>query len=173
MVHEPSHAVLDQTGVSSAADAGTRQNAPMRASKKQSRSDAIRALGKTVRGDKDHRSFVLRQACLVCGRVPSDPHHLTFTQPCALGRRVSDEFIVPVCPSHHRELHRSGNEAAWWRKLNIDPIPIALRLWAQTRTDGGQSKSKLWKNARLDEERTDSKPASQGTAGDGASETQA
>jgi hypothetical protein len=49
---------------------------------------------------------------------------------------VSDEFIVPVCRVHHRELHRSGNEAAWWRKLNIDPIPIALGLWAQTRTDG-------------------------------------
>ena len=145
-----------------------------RATKKQSRSDAIRALGKTVRlRDKDHRQFVLRQACLVCGRVPSDPHHLTFTQPRALGRRVSDEFIVPVCRVHHRELHRSGNEVAWWRKLNIDPIPIALRLWQQTRTDGGQSDPKLWKNARLDEGRTNSKPASQGAAGDGASETPA
>ena len=172
--YEPPHAVADQTGVSSASDAGTRQKAPMRATKKQSRSDAIRALGKTVRlRDKDHRRFVLRQACLVCGRVPSDPHHLTFTQPRALGRRVSDEFIVPVCRVHHRELHRSGNEAAWWRKLNIDPIPIALRLWAQTRTDGGQNDPKLWKNARLDEGRTDTTPASQGAAGDGASETPA
>jgi hypothetical protein len=159
----PSHGACDR-----------RQQAPMRATKKQSRSDAIRALGKTVRlRDKDHRRFVLRQACLVCGRVPSDPHHLTFTQPRALGRRVSDEFIVPVCRIHHRELHRSGNEAAWWRKFNIDPIPIALRLWEQTRTDGGQSDPKLWKNARLDEGRTDSKPASQGAAGDGASETPA
>ncbi len=165
--YEPPHAVPDQTGMSSASDAATRQNAPMRATKKQSRSDAIRALGKTVRlRDKDHRRFVLRQACLVCGRVPSDPHHLTFTQPRALGRRVSDQFIVPVCRVHHRELHRSGNEAAWWRKLNIDPIPIALGLWEQTRTDGGKS-------ARLDEGRTDSKPASQGAAGDGASETPA
>jgi hypothetical protein len=172
--YEPPHAVPEQTGVSSASDAGTRQKAAMRATKKQSRSDAIRALGKPVRlRDKDHRRFVLRQACLVCGRVPSDPHHLTFTQPRALGRRVSDEFIVPVCRVHHRELHRSGNEAAWWRKLNIDPIPIALRLWQQTRTDGGQSDPKFWKNAGLDEGRTDSKPASQGAAGDGASETPA
>ena len=172
--YEPPHAVSEQTGVSSASDADTRRKAPIGAIKKQSRSDAIRALGKTVRlRDKDHRRFVLRQACLVCGRVPSDPHHLTFTQPRALGRRVSDEFIVPVCRVHHRELHRSGNEAAWWRKLNIDPIPIALRLWAQTRTDGGQSDPKLWKNARLDEGRTDSKPASLGAAGDGASETPA
>jgi hypothetical protein len=134
--HEPAHAVPGQTGVSGALDAGRRQDASMPTTKKQSRSDTIRALGKMVRlRDKDHRRFVLRQACLVCGRVPSDPHHLTFTQPRALARRVSDEFIVSVCRVHHRDLHRSGNEAAWWRKLNIDPLPVALRLWQHTRSD--------------------------------------
>src|SRR6516165_8767606 len=98
---------------------------------------ALHGLGKTVRlRDKDHRRFVLRQSCLVCGRIPSDPHHLTFTQPRALGRRVSDEFMVPVCRVHHRELHRSGDEAAWWRRLNIDPLPVALRLWQRTRANG-------------------------------------
>jgi hypothetical protein len=49
---------------------------------------------------------------------------------------VSDEFTVPVCRVHHRELHRSGDEAAWWRRLNIDPLPVALRLWQHTRADG-------------------------------------
>ncbi len=157
--HEPPHAVPNQTAVSGASDAGTRQKAPMRATKKQSRSDAIRALGKTVRlRDKDHRRFVLRQACLVCGRVPSDPHHLTFTQPRALGRRVSDEFIVPVCRVHHRELHRSGNEAAWWQKLNIDPVPVALRLWQHTRSDDRTSP----------DARTEPKASTQGEAPDGA-----
>jgi hypothetical protein len=157
-------AVPDQTAVSGASDAGTRQKAPMRASKKQSRSDAIRALGKTVRlRDKDHRRFVLRQACLVCGRVPSDPHHLTFTQPRALGRRVSDEFIVPVCRVHHRELHRSGNEAAWWQRLNIDPVPMALRLWQHTRSDDRTSP----------DARTEPKASSQGEAPDGAPEAPA
>jgi hypothetical protein len=107
--------------------------------KKRSRGGVIRALGKTVRlRDKDHRKFVLRQPCLVCGRVPSDPHHLTFTQPRALGYRVSDEFTVPVCRIHHRELHRSGDEAAWWQKLNIDPLPVALRLWQHTRLIGDE-----------------------------------
>src|SRR5262249_820901 len=109
------------------------------ATKKRSRSGMIRALGKTVRlRDKDHRKFVLRQPCLVCGRVPSDPHHLTFTQPRALGYRVSDEFTVPVCRIHHRELHRSGDEAGWWQKLNIDPLPVALRLWQHTRLNGDE-----------------------------------
>ena len=157
--HEPPHAVPDQIAVSGASGAGTRQKTPMRASKKQSRSDAIRALGKTVRlRDKDHRRFVLRQACLVCGRVPSDPHHLTFTQPRALGRRVSDEFIVPVCRVHHRELHRSGNEAAWWQRLNIDPVPMALRLWQHTRSDDRTSP----------DARTEPKASPRGEAPDGA-----
>jgi hypothetical protein len=133
--HEPRYAVPDQSVVSGASNTSTRRKATTRA-KKHTRFDLIR-LGKTVRlRDKDHRRFVLRQACLVCGRVPSDPHHLTFIQPRALGRRVSDEFIVPVCRVHHRELHRSGDEAAWWRKLKIDPLPVALRLWRHTRGDG-------------------------------------
>jgi ERF superfamily len=106
--------------------------------KQRPRRAAARTFGKTVRlRDKDHRKFVLRQPCLVCGRVPSDPHHLTFAQPRALGHRVSDEFIVPLCRIHHRELHRSGDEAAWWQKLNIDPLAVALRLWQHTRLNGG------------------------------------
>jgi ERF superfamily len=131
------HAPADRRGASvGGPDAGASDKASRRA-KKQFRRDVVHALGKTVRlRDKDHRKFVLRQPCLVCGRVPSDPHHLTFTQPRALGRRVSDEFIVPVCRTHHRELHLSGDEAAWWGKLNIDPVPVALGLWQQTRTAG-------------------------------------
>jgi hypothetical protein len=133
----PPHAVSDQ-GVAPVGgpNPGTSQKSSTRA-KKHPPSEVVRALGKTVRlRDKDHRRYVLRQACLVCGRAPSDPHHLTFTQPRALGRRVSDEFIVPVCRVHHRELHRSGNEVAWWRRLNIDPLPVALRLWQHTRGYG-------------------------------------
>ena len=79
--------------------------------------------------DKDHRKFVSTQPCVVCGRSPSDAHHLRFAQPRALGRKVSDEFTVPVCRLHHRELHRHGNEAAWWESIKIDPLPIAHRLW--------------------------------------------
>jgi hypothetical protein len=98
---------------------------------------AVRALGKTARlRDKEHRKFVSRQPCLVCGRTPSDPHHLRFVQPCALGRRVSDEFTVPLCRVHHRDLHRQGDEAGWWGKLSIDPVPVALKLWQHTRVNG-------------------------------------
>jgi ERF superfamily len=96
-----------------------------------------RIAAKTIRlRDKDHRKFVSTQACLVCGRVPADAHHLRFAQPRALGRKVSDEFTVPVCRVHHRELHRHGDEAAWWQKIKIDPLPIARRLWQLARPNG-------------------------------------
>jgi hypothetical protein len=86
--------------------------------------------------DKDHIRFISRQPCTVCGRKPCEAHHIRFAQPRALGRRVSDEFTVPLCRIHHRELHRQGDEATWWGKANIDPMPIALRFWRQTATTG-------------------------------------
>ena len=42
--------------------------------------------------NKDHLRFVAAQPCLICARKPSDPHHLRFMQPRALGRKVSDEL---------------------------------------------------------------------------------
>jgi hypothetical protein len=92
---------------------------------------------KTIRlRDKDHRKFVSTQPCVVCGRSPADAHHLRFAQPRAIGRKVSDEFTVPVCRVHHRELHRQGDEAAWWEGIGLDPLPIALRLWQHARLNG-------------------------------------
>jgi len=83
--------------------------------------------------NKDHLRFVALQPCLVCGRSPSDPHHLRFTQPRALGRKVSDEFVAPLCRSHHREVHRVGDERTWWKRAGIDPIKVARKLWRKTR----------------------------------------
>jgi hypothetical protein len=101
---------------------------------KPPRNSAVRGLGKTVRlRDKEHRKFVSRQACLVCGRTPSDPHHLTFMQSRALGYRVSDEFLVPVCRIHHRELHRLGDEA------RVMPPSPAARVSGHTKFAGACS----------------------------------
>jgi hypothetical protein len=72
------------------------------------------------------------QPCLACGRSPSDAHHLRFTQQRALGRKVSDEFTVPLCRTHHRELHQRGDELTWWQQPNIDPLRMAQIPWQQT-----------------------------------------
>jgi len=82
--------------------------------------------------DKAHVRFVSQQPCLACGRRPADAHHLRFAQSPALGRKVSDEFTVPLCRVHHRELHRCGDEAEWWSRSGIDPLAIASAMWAQT-----------------------------------------
>jgi hypothetical protein len=82
--------------------------------------------------DPDHLKFVTTQPCLICGRRPSDAHHLRFAQPQALGRRVSDEYTVPLCRLHHRELHRGGEESSWWKHINLNPLETAQQLWRAT-----------------------------------------
>jgi ERF superfamily len=82
---------------------------------------------------REHLRYVMQQPCLVCGRKPSDAHHLGFTQPRALGRKASDEFAVPLCRGHHRAAHRSRDERAWWQQAGIDPIKVARRIWKATR----------------------------------------
>jgi hypothetical protein len=93
----------------------------------------VTVISKPVR-DRDHKHlrFVASQPCLLCGRTPSDAHHIKFAEPRAMGRKVSDRFTVPVCRLHHRELHRRGNERAWWESQGIEPLSIALALWANT-----------------------------------------
>ena len=82
--------------------------------------------------DREHVKSVAKHPCLICGRRPADAHHLRFAQSRALGRKVSDEFTVPLCRGHHREVHHCGDEAAWWNKAAIDPTVIARALWLKT-----------------------------------------
>ena len=82
--------------------------------------------------DRDHVKSVAKQPCLVCGRRPADAHHLRFAQSMTIGRKVSDEFTVPLCRGHHREVHRCGDEASWWKKAGIDPTAAARVLWLKT-----------------------------------------
>jgi hypothetical protein len=82
--------------------------------------------------DREHVRFVSQQTCLVCGRRPCDAHHLRYAQNRALGRKVSDEFTVPLCRGHHREVHRHGDEAAWWQQLGLNPAGAARSLWLET-----------------------------------------
>jgi ERF superfamily len=96
--------------------------------------------------DREHVKSVAKQPCLVCGRRPADAHHLRYAQSSALGRKVSDEFTVPLCRGHHREVHQSRDEAAWWTKIGIDPSAAARVLWLRSHplpSTIGQPASKL------------------------------
>jgi len=108
--------------------------------------------------NRDHLRFVMQQPCLLCGRKPSDAHHIRFMQPRALGRKASDEFAVPLCRSHHRAVHRAGDEKAWWKQADIDPIKVAR---------------KLWKHTRIDEGRIEPEPTAQGASADRPAKTEA
>ena len=93
--------------------------------------------------DRHHLKYISERPCLICGRQPSDPDHLRFAQPRALGRKVSDEFTVPLCRSHHREVHRSRDEIAWWKQAGIDALAAAHTLWRETHPVGAVPASEI------------------------------
>lgn len=80
----------------------------------------------------EHIRFVASQPCLICGRRPSEAHHLTFAQPRGLSLKSSDEFTVPLCRAHHRQLHATGDEEAWWHERGIDAVGVAADFWNQS-----------------------------------------
>jgi hypothetical protein len=120
----PRRAVLEENGSTAGATFSPATQQP------------VTPLNKPLRlRDREHLKFVSAQPCLACGRSPSDAHHLKFAQQRALGRKVSDEFTVPLCRTHHRELHQRGDELKWWQQLNVDPLHTAQRLWHATRIE--------------------------------------
>jgi hypothetical protein len=120
---------LGELGLAGAKNPETNGQAPRQLDRS---TPAIITIIKPVRErDRDHLRFVATQPCLVCGRTPSDAHHLKFAEQRAMARKVSDRFAVPICRLHHRELHRRGNERAWWQSQGIDPLVIAADLWGR------------------------------------------
>ena len=81
---------------------------------------------------KEHLRFVASQPCLICGRSPAHAHHIRFAQAKGIGLKVSDEFTVPLCATHHSENHRTGSEMKWWEAYKIEPLSIAHQLWARS-----------------------------------------
>ena len=114
--------VVDSSSASAVGsqDIGTHDNATANPSNRIDKSVLKVSAPRRFR-NKEHLRFVAQQPCLLCARKPSDPHHLRFMQPRALGRKVSDEFAVPLCRSHHRAVHRAGNEQAWWTAAGHRP----------------------------------------------------
>ena len=128
----------------SASDGEPREDRPMPGSPPQNQSAGLtRAclafLCRVGCATKPHLQFVAKQPCLVCGRQPCDAHHLRFAQSRSLGLKVSDEFTVPLCRAHHRELHQSAKEVEWWVMKSIEPIGTARQFWLETHPLQAQS----------------------------------
>lgn len=108
------------------------------------------SIPKTVRHrNKEHLRFVRTQPCVVCARQPADAHHLRFAQPQALGRKVSDEFTVPLCRTHHRAVHRAQKEMQWWLSLRIAPLQVAETLWQQSQSGSATAPEQSANSDRL------------------------
>jgi hypothetical protein len=124
-------ATADQASVTGDAQQRRRAQSRRRQSHRVDKTVLALPAARRIR-DREHVKAVAKQPCLVCGRRPTDAHHLRFAQSRALGRKVSDEFTVPLCRGHHREVHRCGDEAAWWDRTGIDPNAAARVLWLKT-----------------------------------------
>jgi DNA recombination protein Rad52 len=81
---------------------------------------------------KEHLRYVASQPCVICGRLPSCAHHVRCAQRRGLGIKVSDEFTVPLCATHHHQLHNTTKEREWWQEREIDPLIVASVLWRES-----------------------------------------
>jgi len=77
---------------------------------------------------KPHLSKVRGQPCLICADPRTSAHHVTFTDQPALSLKVSDYNTVPLCHTHHMELHHHGNEEQWWALQGVDPIEFITEV---------------------------------------------
>jgi hypothetical protein len=90
-------------------------------------------IGETRRiRSKEHLRYVASQPCVICGRSPSHAHHVRYAQRRGLGIKVSDEFTVPLCATHHQQLHNTTKERDWWQERKIDPLVTAGTLWRES-----------------------------------------
>lgn len=88
--------------------------------------------------DNAHLAFIRRLPCASCG-VPGrcDAAHLRMADVArgkrytGKGEKPSDRWTTPLCRPCHEKQH-SGSEAAFWAALNIDPIALCIRLYAES-----------------------------------------
>ncbi len=81
--------------------------------------------------NRKHLKYVASQPCVICGRNGTQAHHVRFAQPRAMGRKVGDQWTVPLCALHHRAVHDAGDEERWWKEQDLDSLQIAEKLWGE------------------------------------------
>lgn len=82
-----------------------------------------------------HLEFVRMHPCMVCGIEGAiEAHHLLkpWQGPRGLALKAGDQNAVPLCPTHHRELHHYGDEFAYFEWVLQEPHAgkhRAMELW--------------------------------------------
>ena len=87
---------------------------------------------------KKHLAFIRSHQCLVhdgrgqrCNGTIIQAHHLTFCGGHGMGLKECDSLTVPLCHSHHINLHHIG-EKKWWQHWDIDAEQVARNLSKQS-----------------------------------------
>ena len=84
--------------------------------------------------DRKHIGFVYEMACCIpgCFHASGPPHHLLRTSEKCGGRKSGDDKVLPMCPTHHHELHMDGNETRFLESHGIDGPALAKALYEAT-----------------------------------------
>lgn len=85
-----------------------------------------------------HLARVAQLGCLVCNRRGCQCHHLLrpWDGTRGTGRRAGDHNAIPLCPMHHRQLHKRGDEDAFFEEVTGSPDTgrvCAKNLWELNR----------------------------------------
>ena len=81
--------------------------------------------------DKVYLIFVRGSRCLACGATGVHAHHLKMVEAVGQGRKVGDQWTVPLCAVCHDHLHHWGDEQTWWDIRGVDPVGWAKQKWKE------------------------------------------
>lgn len=87
---------------------------------------------KEVKGkirDERYLAEIRNVGCIVCGTMPVHAHHLMRAEERGMALRTGDNWAVPLCPTHHDDLHNFGREDVWWALSGTDPMEWAEENW--------------------------------------------
>ncbi len=90
--------------------------------------------------DPEYLAAVRQCPCLSCGMDPAyEAAHVRFAsgahgKASGMGKKPEDRWALPLCPDDHRLFRTSQHyqgEVQFWAKLNINPLIVCDRLYAQ------------------------------------------
>lgn len=94
--------------------------------------------------DRDHLTFIRGLPCLICGKHGSEAAHVRYgddrykKRETGGAEKPDDKWTVPLCAEHHRtgpDAQHNANERDWWASKGIDPLHLALMLFAHSGED--------------------------------------